>query len=84
MVTTISAEPEPAGVRQVISNGDTTVTEVALAPPIVTVAPSGSKPVPAMVTNVPPTVGPVAGEIEATVGATLIAASTVISTEWAE
>ena len=46
----------------------TTVTLVAAVPPRVTVAPA-RKPVPVMVTAVPPAVVPDVGEIELTVGA---------------
>ena len=46
----------------------TTVTLVAAVPPKLTVAPV-EKPVPVMVTNVPPLVGPEVGEIAVTVGA---------------
>ena len=67
--------------RQVISNGETTVTDVALTPPMDTVAPSGSKLVPVIVTSVPPTVGPVTGRIEAIVGVAFVAASIATSTE---
>ncbi len=45
-----------------------TVTPVAAVPPIVTVAPA-RKPVPVIVTGVPPAVVPDVGEIELTVGA---------------
>jgi hypothetical protein len=46
----------------------TTVTPDAAAPPIVTVAPDW-KPVPLIVTAVPPLLGPLFGEIADTVGA---------------
>jgi hypothetical protein len=46
----------------------TTVTAVAAAPPIVTVAPA-AKFVPVIATEVPPLVGPAFGEIALTVGA---------------
>jgi hypothetical protein len=49
----------------------TTVTPVAGVPPRVTVAPE-RKPVPVMVTGVPPAGGPKLGEIAATVGAGLL------------
>ena len=65
---TLALPAVPAGVTAVIDVEDTTVTEVAAAPPIVTaVAPV--KPVPEMVTLVPPAIGPVLGEIALTVGA---------------
>jgi hypothetical protein len=46
----------------------TTLIEVAAVPPKLTVAPA-LKPVPVMVTEVPPAVVPVFGETELTVGA---------------
>jgi len=49
----------------------TTVTPVAAVPPRLTVAPA-KKPVPVMLTVVPPAVVPEAGEIELTVGAGLL------------
>jgi hypothetical protein len=49
----------------------TTVTPVAAVPPMFTVAPA-RKPVPVMVTAVPPLVGPVLGVIDVTVGAGLL------------
>ena len=56
------------GVTAVIEVSETTVTELAAVPPIVTaVAPV--KPVPVMVTLVPPALGPALGEIAVTVGA---------------
>ena len=68
VTSTLAAPAVPAGVTAVIDVDDTTVTEVAAAPPIVTlVAPVKS--VPVMVTLVPPVVGPELGEIAVTVGA---------------
>jgi len=65
---TLAVPAVPAGVTAVIVVADTTVTEVAAAPPIVTpVAPVKLAPV--IVTPVPPEIGPVLGEIAATVGA---------------
>ena len=52
----------------------TTLTLVAAVPPNVTVAPL-KKPVPVIVTDVPPVVDPVFGEIEEIVGALLLATS---------
>jgi hypothetical protein len=52
----------------VISVDDTTVTLVAATVPKFTVAPD-KKPVPSMVTAVPPLVGPTSGETLVTVGA---------------
>jgi len=51
----------------------TTFTLVAAVPPKVTVAPA-RKPLPVMVTEVPPTIGPAFGVIEPTVGAGLLTA----------
>jgi len=65
---TLAVPTVPAGVTAVIEVEDTTVTEVAAAPPMVTpVAPV--KLVPVIVTLVPPAVGPELGEIAVTVGA---------------
>jgi hypothetical protein len=50
----------------------TTTTPVAAVPPRLTVA-LGRKPVPVMVTGVPPVVGPLVGKIVLTVGAGLTA-----------
>ena len=67
-VTTTSTAPAPcAPVTAVIDVEETTTTEVAGEPPRATVAPA-AKPVPVIVTGVPPAVEPEAGEIEATVG----------------
>jgi hypothetical protein len=49
----------------------TTVTAVAAVPPRPTVAPA-RKPVPVIISAVPPAVGPVLGVIDATVGAGLV------------
>ena len=65
---TLAVPAAPAGVTAVIVVAETTVTEVAAAPPIVTeVAPV--KLAPEMVTLVPPEIAPALGEIDATVGA---------------
>lgn len=45
-----------------------TVTDVQETPPMATIAPA-RKPVPVIVTDVPPVAGPDVGEIDATVGA---------------
>ena len=69
MVTTTSTAPAAwAGVVAVIDVLLTMVTPVAAVPPSFTVAPV-RKPVPAMVTAVPPLVVPELGVIEITVGA---------------
>jgi len=68
-VTTTSFAPAVrAGVTHVITVPDTTETDVADAPPIVTVAPA-ENPVPVMETDVPPAVLPVLGVTLLTVGA---------------
>ena len=70
-VTTTSTTPAAcAGAVAVIEVELTIVTEVATDPPIVTVAPE-LKPVPVIVTDVPPEVVPEEGEIPVTVGAGL-------------
>ncbi len=68
MVTVTSVEPAaPAGEVAVIEVDELTVTPVAGLPPKLTVAPL-TNPEPAMVTTVPPPVGPLAGLTELTVG----------------
>ena len=72
MVTTTSVAPAAwAGVFAVIEVGPTTTMLVAAAPPIVTDAPL-KKPVPVIVTDVPPAVVPELGEMPVTVGAGLV------------
>jgi hypothetical protein len=69
LVTTTSTTPDGcAAVVAVIDVPLTTVTPVAAVPPSFTIDPA-RKPVPVMVTGVPPLVGPEAGEIAVTVGA---------------
>ena len=68
LVTVTSTVPEPAGLVAVIDVALFTVTPVAAVPPNDTVAPD-AKPVPEMVTEVPPAAGPVAGLTPNTVGA---------------
>ena len=68
LVTVTSTVPEPAGLVAVIDVALFTVTPVAAVPPNATVAPD-AKPVPLMVTEVPPAAGPVAGLTPDTVGA---------------
>ena len=70
VTTTLTAPAACAAAVAVIEVLLTTVTPVADVPPNFTVAPV-RKPVPVMVTAVPPAVVPDAGEIEATVGAGL-------------
>ena len=65
-VTTTSWLPVPAAVLAVISVSETTLTSVA-AEPIVTVAPV-RKPLPLIVTAVPPAAGPWGGVMLSTVG----------------
>jgi hypothetical protein len=66
VVTVTSTVPVPAGAAAVIWVSETTVNEVALLTPNFTaVAPV--KPVPVMVTEVPPAAGPEVGLIPVTV-----------------
>jgi hypothetical protein len=68
-VTVTLTEPAAcAGVVAVIDAAFTTTTLVAALPPIVTVAPA-PKPVPVIVTAVPPAAGPLVGAMPVTVGA---------------
>ena len=67
LVTVTSTVPEPAGLVAVIDVALFTVTPVAAVPPNATVAPD-AKPVPEMVTGVPPAAGPLAGLTPDTVG----------------
>ena len=63
----MSTVPVPAGDVAVIEVAELTVKPVAgVAPKVTAVAPVN--PVPVMVTEVPPAVGPAVGEIEVTVG----------------
>jgi len=71
VTTTITAPAVCAGVVAVIDVPLATFTFVAAVPPKVTVAPV-RKPVPVMVTEVPPAALPVFGVIDATVGAGLL------------
>jgi len=66
--TTLTAPAVWAGVVAVIDVLLTTFTAVAAVPPTLTVAPA-RKPVPVMVTPVPPLAGPEFGVIALTVGA---------------
>ena len=68
VTTTLTAPAACAAVVAVIDVLLTTFTPVAAAPPRLTAAPA-RKPVPVMVTGVPPDTVPVLGEIEVTVGA---------------
>jgi len=67
VTTTLTAPAGWAAVVAVIEVLLTTFTPVAAAPPRLTEAPD-RKPVPVMVTLVPPAVGPVFGAIEVTFG----------------
>jgi hypothetical protein len=67
VTVTVAAPAACAGVVAVIVVAFTTVTPVAAVPPNVTVAPL-TKPVPLIVTLVPPAVGPLVGAIPLTVG----------------
>ena len=67
VTTTFTAPARPGGVMQVISVSETTITDVAGVPPKVTeVVPV--KPVPVIVTEVPPSLFPEFGEIFVIVG----------------
>jgi hypothetical protein len=67
VTVTVTAPAACAGAVAVIDVLFTTVTPVAAVPPKLTVAPE-RKPVPAIVTAVPPLALPVLGVIEVTVG----------------
>ena len=71
VTTTLTAPAACAAVVAVIEVLLTTVTPVAAVPPRLTVAPA-RKPVPVIVTEVPPAAGPVLGVIEVIVGAGLL------------
>ena len=71
VTTTLTAPAACAGVVAVIDVLLTTVTPVAAVPPSFTVAPA-RKPVPVMVTAVPPFAVPELGVIALTVGAGLL------------
>ena len=73
VTTTFTAPAACAGVVAVIDVLLTTVTPVAAVPPRLDRRSSCRKPVPLIVTAVPPAVVPVLGEIEFTVGAGLLA-----------
>lgn len=73
MTTTLAVPAECAGVVAVMELLLTTVTPVVEVPPTLTAAPE-RKPVPVMVTAVPPAVVPEAGEILLIVGAGLLVA----------
>ena len=68
VTTTLTAPAACAAVVAVIDVPFTTTTPVAAVPPNLTVAPV-RKPVPVMVTGVPPAVVPEVGVIAVTVGA---------------
>ena len=72
VTTTFTAPAAWAAVVAAIDVLLTTVTPVAAVPPRLTVAPV-RKPVPVIVTPVPPPAGPVLGVIDVTVGARLVA-----------
>src|SRR3982074_2246299 len=67
LTITVSLVPVPAGVTAVRVVGLVTMTLPAATPLIVTKG-VPEKPVPVMVTSVPPRVVPLVGEIEVTVG----------------
>ena len=68
LVTVTSTEPVPAGETAVMEVAEFTVTEAAGVAPNETVE-SPMKPVPVMVTEVPPAAGPKSGLMAVTVGA---------------
>ena len=71
VVTVTSTVPVPAGLSAVIEVSLTTVTFVAgVVPKSTAVAPV--KPVPVIVTSVPPSVGPLVGLTPVTVGAAAV------------
>ena len=70
MVTVTATVPVPAGELAVIDVAELTVTEPAAVPPNLTVSPD-AKPVPVIVTLVPPAVGPLVGAMPDTVGAAM-------------
>ena len=76
VTTTFLAPTVPAGVVAVIDVGLTTVTLVAAAPPMVTVAPVANW-VPVMVIDVPPTSVPLLGLMLVIVGAKVLDAPKV-------
>ena len=67
LATVTSTVPDPAGATAVIDVAELTVTLVAAVDPNFTVLPEAN-PVPVMVTDVPPAVGPLLGLIAVTVG----------------
>ncbi len=70
-VTTTSTTPVPGGLVTSMRVGLTTVANVAWVVPNFTVAP-GRKPVPVMMTLVPPEIAPAVGEIETMSGAAVV------------
>ena len=62
MTTTLAVPAVPGGVVAVIDVAEPTTIFVAAAPPMVTLAPE-TKPVPVIVTLVPPPIGPPLGEM---------------------
>jgi hypothetical protein len=76
---TVTAPAVPAGVVAVMLVLLTTTTLVAAAPPNVTVAPV-AKSIPVIVTAVPPTVGPLFGEMLVTNGTVLVVADLKVTT----
>ena len=68
VTATLTLPALPAGVTAVICVAETTVNDAAATPPNVT-AEASVKFVPAIVTLVPPAVGPLLGLTESTVGA---------------
>ena len=81
VVTVTSTEPAvPAGAVAVSVVGDDTVTAVATVVPNCTDVVPTENPVPVTLTLVPPTSGPMSGEIAATVGTVSAAAGAAVTT----
>ena len=68
VVTVTSTVPVPGGAVAVIEVGELTVTPDASAVPNLTVVAPAIKPLPEIVTDVPPAAGPEVGEIPVTTG----------------
>src|SRR5208282_65100 len=68
VTVTLTVPLDPAGETTVISDSESTFTSVAATEPNLTTAPA-MKPLPLIVTEVPPTAGPFFGDSPVTVGA---------------
>ena len=71
VTVTLTVPADSAGDVAIIEVAELTVTAVAVTVPNITVAPE-AKPVPVMVTEVPPVVGPDVGLMLVTVGTAII------------